>query len=128
MQTYSERSTQLAVDASVAVLVLLGTAPDDMEFIPLKPKMATEESMLMAELRARWPGRGLRSVGVIGLCGTSPRCAFKEPLETQQISALAAAFLVYLDVLFRESFAAQTEKAELSELERLFNLPDPRAN
>ncbi len=79
--TYTEKSTQLALDASVAVQVLMGTAPGDCEFIPLKPK-AADEAML-ADLKARWPGRGLRSVGVIGLCGTAPRCAFKEPLVVQ---------------------------------------------
>ena len=59
MQTYSEKSTQLAVDASVAVLALLGTAPGDVEFIPIKPILADEN--IHAELKARWPGRGLRS-------------------------------------------------------------------
>jgi len=125
--TYSEKkSTQLALDASVAVQVLMGTAPGDCEFIPLKPK-AADETML-ADLKARWPGRGLRSVGVIGLCGTSPCCAFKEPLESKQVSALAGAFLTYLSVMFADSIAAQMQAAEIAELERVLTLPDTRIN
>lgn len=123
--TYSEKSTQLALDASVAVLVLMG-APDDVEFIPLKPRAADE--IMLADIAARWPGRGLRSAGVIGLCGTSTRCALKEPLEPEQVSALADAFLAYLRVLFADSFAEQREAAEIAELKRLWSIPDTRPN
>jgi hypothetical protein len=132
MQTYSEKSTQLALDASVAVLVLMG-AHDDVEFIPLKPRMIDEN--MSAELKARWPGRGLRSVGMLGLCGTSPRCALKEPLEPEQVSALMGAFLAYCHALFcgrfntqQDRFAAQMETADIAELERLYLLPDTRMN
>lgn len=124
--TYSEKSTQLAMDASVAVLVLMGTESTDVEFLPLKPRRADEARL--AELRDRWPGRGLRSVGVIGLCGTTPICALKEPLDSIQVSSLAGAFLTYLHVLLHDSFAAQIEAAEIAELERLFQLPDTRPN
>ena len=124
--TYSEKSTQLASDASIAVLALLGTAPGDVEFIPLKPRMADEN--MLAELKARWPGRGLRSVGVIGLCGMSPRCAFNEPLEPEQVSALSGAFLAYVHALFYGHFATQQELAEVAEIERLYSLPDMRMN
>ena len=121
--TYSEKSTQLALDATVAVLVLMGR-PDDVEFIPLKPRMADE--YMLADLKARWPGRGLRSVGVIGLVGTSPTCALKEPLEPEQVNALAGAFLTYLNVLFADSFAEQLPGAEIQELQRLWLIPDTR--
>ncbi len=118
--TYTEKSEQLALEASVAVLVLLGTAPRDAEFIPLKPRMA--DGQTLDELKARWPGRGLRSVGVMGLCGTAPRAAFKEPLEPEQVSTLMDVFLEYLHSLFCDSFAA----VEVAELERLWLLPDTR--
>lgn len=101
--SYQDKSRQLAVDASVAVLVLMGTAPDDVEFLPLKPKVA--DAAMLAELKARWPGRGLRCVGVIGLCDTLPICALKEPLETEQVSRLLGAFLTYVQALFADSFA-----------------------
>lgn len=119
MLTYSERATELAANASVAVQVLMG-APDDVEFISLKPKMANER--WLAELRDRWPGRGLRSVGVIGLCGTSPVIALKEPLEPEQVNALMSEFLAHIHVLFCDTF----EAAEIAELERLHALPDTR--
>ena len=124
--TYSERSTQLALDSSVAVYILMGTAPGDAEFVPLLPRPATQR--MWEEMRARWPGRGLRPIGVIGLVGTTPKVVLREPLEPEQVDALAGAFLAYLDVLFRDSFAAHSEVAEIAELERLFLLPDTRLN
>jgi hypothetical protein len=124
MQTYSERSTQLALDASVAVLVLTNAQCDDLEFLSLKPRQIPESTLL--ELRTHWAGRGLRSVGIIGLVGTSPRCALKEELEPEQISALAGAFLAYLHVLFAGSFAEQQAGAETAELCRMWSLEDPR--
>jgi hypothetical protein len=120
MQPYSERAAQLALDASVVVLVLANAQCDDLEMLPLKPRQMSEGDI--AELLTRWPGRGLRSIGVIGLCGTSPRYALKVPLEPEQVSALAGAFLAYLHVLFCDSFAAQQEGAEIAELKRLYAL------
>jgi hypothetical protein len=122
--SYTEKSTQLALDASVAVLVLTNEQCDDLEFVPLKPRLMTAAEN--AGLLSRWPGRGLRSVGVIGLVGASPRCALKEPLEPEQVSALAGAFLAYLHVLFSDSFEAQREGFEIAELCRLWQMDDPR--
>jgi hypothetical protein len=121
---YSEQSTQLALDASVAVLVLSNPECNDVEFLMLKPKRMGECEL--AELKDRWPGRGLRSVGTIGLVGTSPRWALKEPLTFEQISVLADAFLAYLHVLFCDALAGQQESAEVAELERLHTLVDAR--
>lgn len=123
--TYTERSQNLANESSVAVLVLMG-APDDVEFVPLRPRPADENTL--AQLKARWPGRGLRSVGVIGLCGVSPRYVLKETLETEQVYTLTGAFLEYLHVLYADRFAAQQEAAEFAELECLYTLPDTRPN
>lgn len=125
MRPYIERSARLTLDSSVAVMVLMGS-PDDVEFLPLKPSMADEGTI--AELKARWPGRGLRSVGIIGLVGTTPRCALKEPLDSEQVTGLADAFLAYLHSLYCDGFRAQTEAAEIAELERLYSLPDTRIN
>ena len=124
--TYSEKSTRLASDASVAVLVMMGSAPDDVEFLPLKPRTADEKTL--ADLRARWPGRGLRSVGIIGLVGTSPQTALKEPLEPEQTSALAFAFLTYIRALFADSFEEQREGAEIQALKNLWSLGDSRSS
>lgn len=126
--TYQEQSTQLTLDASVAVFILMGTR-NDIEFVPLKPRAANES--MLADIKARWPGRGLRSVGVIGLVGTSPALALKEPLTAEQTSALTVAFLEYLHVLFADGFAAHIEAAALHTdsvawCERLYALEDPR--
>lgn len=122
--TYSEQSAQLAVDASVAVLVLSNPECNDVEFLMLKPERLT--ACELTELKMRWPGRGLRSVGTIGLVGTSPRWALKEPLTFEQITTLADAFLAYLHVLFCDALAERQESAEVAELERLHTLADTR--
>ena len=123
MLAYSERATQLALDASVAVQALMGTA-DDIEFIPLKPSPAN--AAMLAGIAARWPGRGLRSVGVIGLCGVIPCFALKEPLVSEQVSALSDAFLAYLHALYRDRLATHLEQAEIQELQRMWSLSDTR--
>jgi len=124
--TYEKRSAQLALDASIVVQIALGDIPGDVEFIPLKPQAADAE--MWADIKARWPGRGLRSIGIIGLVGSTPQCALKEPLDSQQMAALAAAFSVYTAALFADSFMKQSAAAEVAELERLYVLEDPRAN
>ena len=123
--TYSEKSAQLALDASIAVLVLSNAECNDVEFLRLTPnRMSASE---LAELKARWPGRELsRSVGIFALVGTAPRYALKEPLATEQVSALMNAFLDYLHGLFCDGFAAQEESADVTELERLYALQDTR--
>ena len=122
--TYSEKSQQLACEASVAVLALSNPECTDVEFLPLRPRQMSVSDRV--ELAARWSGRNLRSIGVIGLVGTSPRIALREPLETEQVNALADAFLAYLHVLFADSFAEQLEGVEMAELERMWSLRDPR--
>lgn len=119
-----EKSAQLGAEASIAALVLSNAECDDVEFLMLKPKRVA--ACDLADLKARWPGRGLRSVGTIGLVGTSPRWALKEPLTFEQISALADAFLAYIHVLFCDGFAAQQESADVAELERLHTIADTR--
>jgi hypothetical protein len=127
MQAYSERLAELVLSSSIAVQAVLGSSPGDAEFIPLLPRPADDR--MWAELKARWPGRGLRSVGVIGLVGNTPQLELKEPLEDEQVRALAEAFIAYLDVFLQGSFAAHreaVESAEIAELERMWTLVDPR--
>jgi len=97
---------------------------DDIEFIPLKPSPANAATL--AGIAARWPGRGLRSVGVIGLCGVTPCCALKEPLEPEQVSVLTDAFLAYLHALYCDRIAVHLEQSEIQELQRMWSLNDPR--
>jgi hypothetical protein len=126
--TYSEKSAQLTLDSSVAVMVLMG-APNDVEFLPLKPRVADEK--MLSELRGRWPGRGLRSIGIVGLVGVTPRAALKESLEPMQVDALAAAFLTYVNTLLRgEQPSAEVERKHAGDFvqfaESLWALEDTR--
>jgi len=122
--TYTERANQLALDSSVAVLVLMG-APEDVEFIPLRPR--TADANMLAELKARWPGRNLRSVGVLGVVGGAAQCALKEPFEPETVSRLADAFAVYVHTLLFSGFAEQQQAGDFVQFAtRLWSLPDPR--
>ncbi len=125
--TYQEQSEQLVSEASIAAFVLMGANPQDVEFVPLKPRMADRQ--MLEDLKARWPGRGLHTVGVMGLCGASPRCAFKTEAQItpQQMDALAAAWGVYCCMTIVQGFAAQRESAEIAELYRIYNYADPAA-
>ena len=123
--TYSEKSMRVALDPSVAVMVLSNPECTDVELLPLRPRLMT--AIERAQLATRWAGRNLDSIGVIGLVGTTPQCALKIPLEPEQVSALANAFLAYVHALLGESFAAQTEAVEIAELERMYLLPDIRS-
>jgi len=124
--TYTEKSTELALDASVAVLALSNPDCTELELLPLKPRQMSETER--AQLAARWPGRNLRSIGVIGLVGTTPKYALKDALEPEQVSTLTDAFLAYLHGLFCDNLTAQQETAEIRELGRLWSLPDTRMN
>ncbi len=120
MSTYSERSTQLALDASVAVMVLANPQCDDVEMLELRPRQLAQSGL--AALASRWAGRGLRSIGVIGLVGASPRCEFKEQLDPEQVSTLVDEFLAYAHRLFCDGFTARQE----AELRHMWMLPDTR--
>lgn len=120
--TYTEKSTQLALESSVAALVLLGTDRKDSVFLPLRPNLATPE--MLADLKSRAAGRGLRAVGIIGLCGTTPKMCLKEELDPAQINAISLGFLAYTYALFAENAVA----GEVAELERIYSLPDTRLN
>jgi hypothetical protein len=94
--TFTEKSNQLIDEAAIAVQILLGS-DGSAEFVPVKPRAANEQ--MWEELKARWPGSGLRSIGFVGLVGGMPRVALKEELTTQQIDALASGFIAYCTVL-----------------------------
>jgi hypothetical protein len=127
MTTYSERLDQLALSSSIMVQVLLGRTPGDMEFVPLKPRPASAE--MWEGLHAQWPGRGLRLAGSIGLVDGAPQLVLKEPLGAVQVEALAVAFAAYIGCLVKsaltaDTFAAEIERAEVSELERIYAYSD----
>ncbi len=121
--TYTERSQELARNASIAVLVLLSHDNLDMEFWPLGFGSQSDWTS-----REEFAARRLRSVGVVGLGlpGLKPLVAFKEALLPSVVDGIATAFLAYLNVLLADSFAEQLPGAETAELERMWSLRDPR--
>ena len=106
--TYGEKSAQLALDSSIAVLVLGNEDCTDIEMLPLRPHSMRESEK--EYLRSCWRGRGLKSLGIMGLVGSSPRFALKEPLEPEHVSALADAFLNHVHAVFCDGFAEQAAR------------------
>jgi hypothetical protein len=118
-EEYIERSAELACQSSIAAVVSANPDFNDADFLLLKPRRIPERE---AESAARWPGRELRPVGMVALCGTSPRFVFKAPLTPEQVSALAGEFLSFLHTLFLDGLTAQQN----DELRRMLSLPDTR--
>jgi hypothetical protein len=100
--SYSERATQIVNDSSISVFVLLNHDATSTEFWPLCPAAQSEVTGPQ-----EFTARRLRSVGVVGLAGTQPMCAFKEPLDTRVVEAIGDAFVAYIRALLGESFIAQ---------------------
>jgi hypothetical protein len=119
---YREKSTQLALDSSVAVFVLCNKDCTDVELLPLRPRPMDQRGA--EELKDRWRGRHLDSVGIIGLVGTSPRCELKQPLGPERESMLMSAFLEYLHGIFCDSYAEEKQDS----LHRWHSMPDTRPN
>lgn len=90
---YIQEANELVNSASVAVQILLGDDGKDVEFVPMRPQMAGEE--WWAEIRNRWHGRGLRSIGVLAMTEDGAQSTFKEPISLDVINRLATAFQVY---------------------------------
>ena len=117
MDSYSARSTQVALDSSIAVMVLLNPDATDMELWPICPP--PQSGLTTPE---EFTARQLRPVGVLGLCVTESRAAFKEPLDVSTVDALARAFTAYVNALLGQRQAGDS----LEWCERLFALPDTR--
>lgn len=124
--TYMERAEKVACASQIAVMVLLSRANDDVEFWPLRPRIAPA-SELTSE--AECLRRGLRTVGVVGIAGLQPHAAFKEPLDATVVSAIGAAFTEYVHALIGNNIAALVEPPkgdEVDWLQHLWSLPDNR--
>ena len=102
---YIERATKVACDSQIAVQVLLSRDNDALDFVRLKPHQP--EYIAPEEFTARQ----LRSVGVVGMCGTQVTCAFKEPLDSSLVNSIAVAFVEHVRVLLGASLE-QTAAAE----------------
>ncbi len=126
--THIEKAAQAVADSSVAVMVLLNHDNTDAAFVALKPRQA--DFIPPDEFTAR----RLRPVGVVGLQGLQPVCAFKEPLEAPVVNGLAVAFLEYVRVMLGGSFEMHPAEPEpciddsVAWLSRLYALPDTRMN
>lgn len=90
---YIEEATDIVQNASVAVQVLLNSTGDDMEFVPAAPQPANAE--YWADLRTRWHGRGLHSIGFLAIVGGQAKAVFKEPVTLDVVSRLARDFQAY---------------------------------
>jgi hypothetical protein len=123
--TYTEKSRQVVLDSSVAVIVLLNPDATDIVFWRLCPERAHESELTTEEECA---ARKLRSVGVVGLCGLTPVCSFKESLETPVVNSIVVGFLQYIRDSLSDNLVELREAAEIAALEHLFTLPDMRMN
>lgn len=119
--SYTEQAKQIVLGSSVALYVLMGES-NDVEFLQIRPKMATDAELL--DLRARCEGRCLRGVGVIGLINNTPRYAFSEHLEPDQVNAMCNSFLAFLNVLYSGNLHAERAANEVMALRRMYEYSD----
>jgi hypothetical protein len=114
---------QLACAAQIAVHVMASPDAREIEFLPLKPRTASEAER--ESLAARWPGRGLRASGVIGrLPNGRVQIALKVPFDCNELTALLTAFTHYCNAHYGE---LQRDDS-VTWLEQLHRLPDTRMN
>lgn len=121
--TYATRSTQLALDAEIAVYVLCDADMTNIELLPLKPRSLPDSEV--QALNHCWTGRELRGLGVIGIVKGAPHVALKELLGVEQIAALSAAFVTYVNTLIAVGLEQEREGIEVQELCRLWSLGSP---
>ena len=115
---------QLATDAQIAVYVMASPETQDIEILPLKPCMASDTER--ESLTARWPGRGLQGIGVIGrLTDGTVHIALRVPFpfDHLQLAALLLAFTNHCEA--RNASEPQCDDS-VTWLERLHALPDSR--
>lgn len=114
---------QLAVEAQIAVHVMASPDAQEIEFLPLKPRTASDSEI--QGLASRWPGRGLRASGVIGrLPDGRVQIALKVPFDCTELTALLQAFSRYCAAHYGEP---QCDDG-VTWCERLHALPDSRTN
>jgi hypothetical protein len=113
---------QLALDAEFAVYVIASPDASEIEFLSLKPRTATESEI--QSLAARWPGRDLRSSGVIGrLADGRVQMALKMAFGNIELAALLCAFMDYCETAEPHRIGDSVDFCE-----RLYALQDPRMN
>lgn len=115
---FIERARKVVTESALAVHVLLSSDNADVQLLALRP---VSESLPEELTTGKW-----RSVGVLGLQGLKPLCAFDEPLPPNVVNGIVAAFLEYARVLLGGQFAEHVAAAESAELARMYSLPDLR--
>ncbi len=116
MQTFIEQAADVCASADVSAILLLSADGQDIELWHLRPQGARTSPEEFAM-------RQLRIVGAVGLHGMTPRFTFKESLPLFTFRAFGKAFADYVRSLLGETCA---EQLEISELERMYSMPDPR--
>jgi hypothetical protein len=117
---------QLAVDAQIAAYIMASPDTQDIEILPLKPCMASDAER--ESLTARWSGRGLQGIGVIGrLTDGTVHMALRVPFpfDQLQLAALLLAFTHRCEVLNQSE--PQSDDS-VTWCERLHALLDTRMN
>jgi hypothetical protein len=117
MHNFIENAADACVGADVAAMLLLSEDGLDLELWPLRP-----EGKLTS--REEFNRRQLRIVGAVALRGMQPTFALKEPLSITAVAAFGMAFADYVRHVLGENF---TKQIEISELDRIFALPDTRS-
>ena len=115
---------QLAADSQIAAYIMASPDAQEIEVLPLKPCTASDADR--EGLAARWSGRGLQGVGVIGrLADGRIGVALKSSFDRPQLAALVRAFTNHC-----EAFTASEPQFDdsVTWCERLFALPDSRTN
>ncbi|HEV2134685.1 MAG TPA: hypothetical protein VGR47_10545 [Terracidiphilus sp.] len=115
---------QLAADAQIAAYIMSSPDAQEIEILPLKPCMASDAEC--ESLAARWSGRGLQGVGVIGrLADGGIGMALRVPFDHLQIAALLRAFTNRCEAL--KASEPQFDDS-VTWLTALHALPDSRTN
>jgi hypothetical protein len=104
---------KLAVDSQIAVYVMASPDAQEIEILPLKPRTASDAER--ESLAARWPGRDLRPIGVIGrLADGGVNMALRVPFDHIQLASLLQAFAAYCESEMEPEYDWYTQQYRLA--------------
>jgi hypothetical protein len=113
---------QLAADAQIAAYIMASPDAQEIEMLMLKPCMASDAER--ESLAARWSGRGLQGVGVIGrLADGGIGMALRVSFDHLQFAALLLAFSNHCEARNQSEPLCD---GSVTWCERLHALPDSR--
>jgi hypothetical protein len=138
---HHEQYADLACASAIAVHAFANRDCTEVELLRLRPCPLSQSDL--AKLESRWNGRGLRAVGVLGLVDGTPKTMLSVLLAPDEFSRLMAEFRFFvssfIDIAFdvleerviHQGLFAEREQiatAEVTELEHMLSLVDPRPN